>query len=261
MGQFYCTSGAIQKGVPTEVFLLRRVFVSWAETPAGRRTHTSDIFARFQDGSSVETICNNFLGVLLFPHKDQTGWLKWWSVKRETVNSKQRDAVRLIRGWMDLRAFSRPTDKAVTIVTRRRKKQNTHVYTLTSTQRHQAAVCLQMIDCFELQILMWLQVIFPGISRTTFEYNSTVNRLWQLETTLFPLSEQDIMYPSDLLAHVSFYLPVWKEDKVMLQQSVRDRYIQQQWRKWGNVHGHWFTPVWWKSLIIIRNLINLNKLN
>jgi len=28
------TSGAIQKGVPTEVFLRSRVLVSWAETPA-----------------------------------------------------------------------------------------------------------------------------------------------------------------------------------------------------------------------------------
>lgn len=35
IGHFHRTSGAIQKGVPTEVFLLRRVFVSWAETPAG----------------------------------------------------------------------------------------------------------------------------------------------------------------------------------------------------------------------------------
>lgn len=37
------TSGAIQKGVPTEVFLLRRVFVSWAETPAGKNPN----FRRF----------------------------------------------------------------------------------------------------------------------------------------------------------------------------------------------------------------------
>lgn len=42
IGQFYCTSGAIQKGVPTEVFLLRRVFVSWAETPAGKSIHALD---------------------------------------------------------------------------------------------------------------------------------------------------------------------------------------------------------------------------
>ncbi len=41
IGHFYRTSGAIQKGVPTEVFLLRRVFVSWAETPAGKTTQTA----------------------------------------------------------------------------------------------------------------------------------------------------------------------------------------------------------------------------
>lgn len=50
MGPFYCTSGAIQKGVPTEVFLLRRVFVNWAETPAGRRIHTLDILGRALSG-------------------------------------------------------------------------------------------------------------------------------------------------------------------------------------------------------------------
>lgn len=31
------TSGAIQKGVPTEVFLRSRVLVSWAETPAAKQ--------------------------------------------------------------------------------------------------------------------------------------------------------------------------------------------------------------------------------
>jgi len=31
------TSGAIQKGVPTEVFLRSRVLVSWAETPATKQ--------------------------------------------------------------------------------------------------------------------------------------------------------------------------------------------------------------------------------
>ena len=45
ISQFYCTSGAIQKGVPTEVFLLRRVFVSWAETPARKRIHSLDTVA------------------------------------------------------------------------------------------------------------------------------------------------------------------------------------------------------------------------
>lgn len=31
------TSGAIQKGVPTDVFLRSRALVSWAETPSGKK--------------------------------------------------------------------------------------------------------------------------------------------------------------------------------------------------------------------------------
>lgn len=31
------TSGAIQKGVPTDVFLRSRALVSWAETPLGKK--------------------------------------------------------------------------------------------------------------------------------------------------------------------------------------------------------------------------------
>jgi len=38
------TSGAIQKGVPTEVFLLSRVFVSWADTPNERKKHKTNKF-------------------------------------------------------------------------------------------------------------------------------------------------------------------------------------------------------------------------
>lgn len=52
---FYCTSGAIQKGVPTEVFLLRRVFVSCAETPAGKRTHTlASLSGRALSGDNLQ---------------------------------------------------------------------------------------------------------------------------------------------------------------------------------------------------------------
>ncbi|MEQ2204427.1 hypothetical protein XENOCAPTIV_013096, partial [Xenoophorus captivus] len=53
MGPFSCTSGAIQKGVPTEVFLLRRVFVSCADTPAGMKIHASVILASSLSGGNA----------------------------------------------------------------------------------------------------------------------------------------------------------------------------------------------------------------
>lgn len=73
IGQFYCTSGAIQNGVPTEVFLLRRVFVSWAETPAGKRIHILAISLILR---AMETICNISVTSLTYFfsfNKDQTG--------------------------------------------------------------------------------------------------------------------------------------------------------------------------------------------
>lgn len=40
------TSGAIQKGVPTEVFLLSRVFVSWADTPDERKNTKTKFYLK-----------------------------------------------------------------------------------------------------------------------------------------------------------------------------------------------------------------------
>lgn len=56
----------------------------------------------------------------------------------------------------------------------------------------------------------------PDISRTTFEYNSAVNELRQPGTTFHLLTEQDVIYPSDLLA---FYLSIYRDGKVMLQHQ------------------------------------------
>lgn len=52
-----------------------------------------------------------------------------------------------------------------------------------------------------------------GVSRTRFEYSSTVNGLWQLETTVHLLSEEDIR--RFISFTFCFYLPIQQEDRVV----------------------------------------------
>lgn len=98
--------------------------------------------------------------------------------------------------------MSYTADKAVTIVTRRKNK-NTHMNTNPSSWFF-LFFPLQMIDCFEFQILVRLQV-FACFFRAFQEHLNTI----QLQTgSFYLLTEQDIMSLSDLLPCLMLYLPI-----------------------------------------------------
>lgn len=100
--------------------------------------------------------------------------------------------------------MSYTADKAVTIVTRRKNK-NTHMNTNPSSCFIFLFFPLQMIDCFEFQILVRLQVFVCFFRAFQEQHLNTI----QLQTgSFYLLTEQDIMSLSDLLPCLMLYLPI-----------------------------------------------------
>lgn len=125
--EFYCTSGAIQKGVPTEVFLLSRVFVSWAETPAGKRTHTVDTLASLSEralsGDQFHYLRSVF-DICFFPHKHQSGKSDdLWRGKQYTVGYCSTDT------WLNGSQSFHVYHWLSCHYSDKEGKQNTHSYT------------------------------------------------------------------------------------------------------------------------------------